>query len=80
MAKHGDHDREPAVGHTAQSATVRVAAGSHLGIDRFAVRVAEKADPGPVVKSIAQALVAAPAHEHGGFLATLVCVMGAAPA
>src|SRR5579859_2033599 len=48
---------------------MRVAAGTHFGIELFAVRIAGYAHPRPMIESVAQALIAAPAHDHDRFFA-----------
>jgi hypothetical protein len=49
-----------------------VAAGAHGGVDLLAFESADQANPRPVVKGVAQALIASSAHKYDLLFAALV--------
>ena len=71
MLQHGDEHTLPTVGDSAQGAAVRMTFGTKLSVVGSTSWVANDADACPVVENVAQAFVAAMAHEHDGLLTAL---------
>jgi len=68
--EHGSEDTEPAVGDAAQSASVGAASGPQGGVIGAGRVVMLEAGAGPVIEGVAEAGIAAVAHEDDEALAT----------
>ena len=72
LAEHGDQDVEPTVGDAADGASVGVSFCAHGGVGVSGFAVLEHAGAGPVMEGLAEAGVAAVAHEDGFLFAALM--------